>query len=128
MNPSELRIGNFLSYKGDTCRVRTIAVSLHKMGVGLGNAVAKGKNLNVISYEDCIPIPLDENWLDALGFSETQAVWQHGFITIVNEGGSFAFNGLVGKKVQIHHVHHLQNLYYALNNDELKIDHSKLPE
>jgi hypothetical protein len=75
-------------------------------------------NLGIMEYQ---PIPLTEDWLLKFGFEG----WDLGKYTIILTNGNFFDfqNGLEGVPIakNIKHVHQLQNLYFALTGEELKI-------
>jgi hypothetical protein len=127
MNPLELRIGNFLTYEGQICKTNTIVLSLANAGVCLGSVLTGTEDLHFSSYESCIPIALDENWLLAFGFFEEGGIWHNGILVIASEGGSYYFKGLSGDSIiSISYVHELQNLAFAINKVELKVDRMEL--
>jgi len=123
MNPFELRIGNFLTYEGQTARAKTIVYSIANVGVGLGSIVVKEQEFNFIKYKDCQPIKLTEQWLNAFQFLESNTSWQNGFLTITSIDGSYYFTSIPGTNVPITYVHQLQNLAYAIQGTDLKLDH-----
>ena len=75
------------------------------------------------------PIPLTEEWLIEFGFEEVSNEWfldGFNFHLYLSKTG-LVIRGLVifSKNVsnlKINYVHQLQNLYYALTNEELKIN------
>ena len=123
MKASELRIGNLVKaqpfegiitvFNNDKCVVK------HKSGI--------------VKYliEDLEPIPLTEEWLLKFGFEKqhneedfdywfkndfsNDIIWEHseGFCHNLNYGGD------------IKYVHQLQNLYFALTNEELTYEQQK---
>lgn len=78
-------------------------------------------------YADMIePIPLTEEILLKCGFdkflkgikcSDIYDTYRLGFFQIENHYGIYVFHG-----VEIKHLHQLQNLYFALTGEELKIE------
>ena len=112
MKANELRIGNYVIQ--DVEFIRGISsMSLHKF------------NLDLIKL---IPIPLTEEWLLNFGFKQTNesedVEWYNinGFeIAIDEEDGQvyFVYQHMVLRHIL--YVHQLQNLYFALTNEELKI-------
>jgi hypothetical protein len=75
-------------------------------------------------YADLKPIPLTEEWLLSLGFDKKG---NKGKIQIILKGklgyfdGRTYFNSWAILEHQPTYVHELQNLYYALTGEELKI-------
>jgi hypothetical protein len=64
------------------------------------------------------PIPLTEEWLLKFGFDG----WDLGKYTLIRTNGNFFITGHKGPIAQnIFFVHQLQNLYFALTNEELTI-------
>ncbi len=65
------------------------------------------------------PIPLTEEWLLKFGFEKKDDDYIfNGFSFTFDEN---TFYNHVGKITNIYYVHQLQNLYFALTNDELTI-------
>ena len=67
------------------------------------------------------PIPLTEEWLVKFGFEEnstsfTNSIAYPCIVKLKNQSNCIFYNSL-----QIKHVHQLQNLYFALTNEELTI-------
>ena len=108
MKATELRIGNFVDLYS-----KTATVCRNDFSTGL--AIKKGK-----------PIRLTEEWLIDFGFNNTnttefpnytkgmyQCRWRHGETNICNNHGFIK---------DLKYVHQLQNLYFALTGEELKIN------
>lgn len=121
MKATELRIGNL---------------------VDLGNRIAKVIEINHLScvvvdleetqdtiedYERTKPIKLTEEWLLKLGF-EKQMAWTYK-ISLTGNKNLVYYLGEKGWSIgnknysdfSCEHVHHLQNLYFALTREELTI-------
>ena len=90
--------------------------------------VEPGKSNNAIDDLCCNinPIPLTEEWLKDLGFVAGNLPVFEGYVKI-----RFMFNSpplvldIDNHRMPLHHVkyvHQLQNLYYALTSEELKIN------
>jgi len=100
MNEKELRIGNF------------VKVANEETGLS--------KDLLVFALEDGIecfsPIPLTEGWLTKLGFVKRYSdLYECGKFILNNE-----FIMLdIDLTVKLEYVHQLQNLYFALTEEEL---------
>ena len=70
------------------------------------------------------PIPLTEEWLLKFGFEITKASVTHNHTFSIDNfkvnnllrGGQFWY-----REVELKYVHQLQNLYYALTGEELKV-------
>ena len=127
MKAAELRIGNYVNISEKVSEIQLV-------------------NFTEIHYTDVLknykPIPLTEEWLMKFGFysCETNAYFTkyiytnaksrvknwtvklfNGDHTTLNSRYSTKFNLFFWDKIEIKHVHQLQNLYFALNNEELKI-------
>lgn len=103
---SELRIGNWI----DTKEFHIPALK--------GNHKYEGKWYKYTFMFD--PIPLTEEWLLKFGFSIKG--FKGGYqICTSSLGGWILDNGFSCVGIEFEYVHQLQNLYFALTNEELKI-------
>ena len=74
---------------------------------------------------DCAPIPLTPEILEKCGFEKFKGLWNYKLVPIGYELNLVKINGLnenefenqIGESIK--HLHHLQNLYYALTGEEL---------
>ncbi len=118
MKANELRIGNFIFYaNGDICKV-----SYHQIRYLI---ITTEK----VNYS---PIPLTEEWLLKFGFEKSNVVDK--YYTINNQfaisTADDKFRFIKGNFVcqlvlsELQYVHQLQNLYFALTNEELTIKQS----
>jgi len=135
MEINELRIGNLIKSKiGDTESIGTIT-EIREDSVWFTI-----KQTGLFSYNLPIkyinPIDLSGEWLRSFGFSQTENGdgLQGGSgdrfsiklisdiirkpMQIYSTGGSFFYEGV--NDIPIKYVHQLQNLYFALTNNELK--------
>ncbi len=121
---NELRIGNHTREGVIKC--------FYESGVHIGMG-------RCFKFNELQPIPLTEEWLLKFGFVITVDPENVHYKKVVNNdfNESFVINRKVGYEVfyighkdcndylhfttQIKHVHQLQNLYFALTNEELKI-------
>jgi hypothetical protein len=112
MKAEELRIGNYFQWKStkDIEQVYNI-VSDFKWQGNARYKTLKIANINDVSISDTEPIPLTEEWLVKL-WTNSINYW------IDTQYGKFWFQPL---SLEIEHVHQLQNLYFALVGEELKI-------
>lgn len=104
MKAQELRIGN-LTEQG---QVKTI----YERGIHVGFG-------RCFEFNDLKPIPLTEEWLLKFGYdliTENHYAISGHLIWICNDLFICDKNGIILK-----HVHQLQNLYFALNREELKL-------
>ena len=105
MKANEFRIGNKVDLYG------TIAtVTLYDFSKGL--AITEGT-----------PIPLTEEWLLKMGFEIVWDIWFFKGFQIWQEDNNFFFElrdrGVMDRHIE--YLHQLQNLYFALTNEELII-------
>lgn len=109
MKASELRIGNYVK--------SSLSESYYHLGIEHFEMMA-----NYTIEELYQPIPLTEEWLIKLGYKDEGYLENHYDIMghlIWNAGGEMLVcekNGVV-----LEHVHQLQNLYFALTGEELKV-------
>jgi hypothetical protein len=102
MKANELRLNNIILYKGEAYKIS-------------GNYILFKTCVNIERKDkDYEPIPLTEEWLLKFGF-----IW-HGDIKILK---GYLNNYVDGNgETHLKYVHQLQNLYFALTNEELKIE------
>jgi len=124
MRASELRIGNFV-YRNNTQRV---VEEIH-------NSSLKVNNDNTLwNLKKFKPVPLTEEWLEKFWFKVTKGKFIDETYAILNTkdvifeywlDGDMYINGMTEESLfvpkEIKHVHQLQNLYFALTGEELKI-------
>jgi hypothetical protein len=104
-SPQELRIGNYITDGNDVKKVTTGMLSNWDV-------------LNRSPYDGYKAIPLNEYWIGRLGWDNFEdGWWKMGDFTwnIYDEIIRFKGDGYQF----VNHVHTLQNLYYALKNEEL---------
>ena len=125
MEAKELRIGNYVNYFDDG--EYSIISTLDWGYVHLNDA-------SHIDYELLKPIPLTEEWLVKFGFYYGDSV-DYGYLWLKCKMGEFYvrpsylggfywgfdYNNEINGQNNIKHVHQLQNLYFALTNEELKL-------
>jgi hypothetical protein len=111
MKANELRIGNKVKYDGRVFKIHSLSEeypTLNTIEFGIG----------VVDWNSLEPIQLTEEWLLMLGFKPLQKDWQKKGLIIHTRKRGF----IVRKSIpQIHHVHQLQNLHYALTGEELTL-------
>lgn len=120
MRPNELRIGNLVKYSdGSFFKV----VGIHEFGLDVEDNI----ETTYMEYENFEPIPLTEEILLKCGFTflpQGDEVYQqiftyNGFDIWMHDDG-FCHDYLCGGDIK--HLHQLQNLYFALTNEELNIN------
>ena len=141
MKSQDLRIGNYVYYEHTTHIVDGIyenkiyswwvkngePVIEYEMK-DIGGAMVKNPYRDVISQYE--PIPLTEEWLIKLGFEKltdsndgfknTTYTYTKGISFIVYfDGVRLSTNFWMGNEK--HYVHQLQNLFYVLSGEELKL-------
>ena len=117
MKASELRIGNYYNQFENTEKVSWSTL----------------KTLEESTTEQlwCKPIPLTDEWLLKFGFEKADEIYFIEFgvysMTIKEyEKGKYILNPETHfNYVDIEYVHQLQNLYFALTNEELTYEQQK---
>jgi len=109
MKASELRIGNyFIGYSNYLQQWELTSFGLLIDGIEV-DEIIKGF------------VPLTEDWLEKFGLKKNNG-YPHkllnGFIKIRNGVYFYKYNLL---EIELQYVHQLQNLYFALTNEELTI-------
>jgi hypothetical protein len=111
INFKELRLDNYICINNNLhpCRVKEITIS---------SVVVESikENYNEPTINSMNPIPLTEEWLLKFGFRriDKYTFVRKGIFIHMRKRG-FVFS----KKLIIENVHELQNLYFALTNEEL---------
>ena len=126
MDAKELRIGNWiLDHEADP--KKTIYYQVEEI-----QRLSNNKSLNQtlgVTYRkgscwtcDVEPIPLTEEWLVKFGFDNLGDYgWGIGYFHIRFRNIHKFHFPLENRLVRIKYVHQLQNLYFALTNEELKL-------
>ena len=138
---SELRIGNFIGMNleeypnnfftsleiGETMKVYDGLITLK-------GAAIKRVETSFMYVDDFEPIPLNEDWLVRFGFENVDDEIDYSefvlnYVTIEGNGSDKQepFHFVLGvdyreRKTEIKYVHQLQNLYWCLCGEELKIN------
>ena len=121
LNIVELRMGNFIQRD-------SITLTFHSIDPGTDDYIWLQNSNNYQTISWCYlnilkPIRLKDDWLIKLGFSfkkhksGTQGIYSNGKmnLTLSNSGNVYYMKQLIP------YVHRLQNLYFELKNEELKI-------
>lgn len=106
LKANELRIGNLVNYNDEYFTV----LSISEDWLQLDNEYLNSH------IADLQPIPLTEEWLFRFGYTEKD--FSNGNIIKVINGG-YIITTLSNKEIK--YVHKLQNLYYELKDNELKL-------
>ena len=129
MEAKELRIGNWIiDYEAEP--EETIYYQVEEIQ-RLSNNKALNQTLGVTYRKgscwtcDIEPIPLTEEWLLKFGFvldldsHRTTYLSKHKITTYMQDG--IFWCDMLWDCLELKHVHQLQNLYFALTNEELKL-------
>ena len=116
MKANELRIGNWISLNGNSTQVDVID---YKQVIAT--------DFGLVELKFIQPIPLTEEWLLKLGAQldeedDSFVFTDSGFYVSVNENSEALFFFKNEELCEFNYVHQLQNLYFALTNEELKIE------
>lgn len=109
MKASELRIGNWINPENP------------EQVLGIMLDMVEGSRDAEILLENLHPIPLTADWLKRFGL---EFGWGHYMIEYMFDKHHLRRSYDVGMSVHISeiiHVHQLQNLYFALTGEELKL-------
>lgn len=141
MNPTELRIGNYVhttkSVKGlfmpdGVAEVLSLGV-FEVQWLAPDLVPAQTEIWNKAQYPELEPIPITSDWLDRFGFRQhTNAIprpnWKlkDGFCLFISDDGRYKFRETFQTNMgRIQYVHQLQNLYFALTGKELQLTSEK---
>jgi hypothetical protein len=129
MEAKELRIGNFVKVENDYETIKDIGTKYAVCALDL-------KSIGVSQlYKDIVAIPITEEWLLNFGFKnkgfafydkekETRVTRSKISPNIWIYERAYSSTGYKSKFIymnSIHYVHQLQNLFFMLNDEELKI-------
>jgi len=122
MDAKDLRIGNLITRHDlgtSEPRIETI-IELRKDKVFTSGPVTV-----ICDYEDLNPVPITDEWLLKLGFTQDGDEYsKDNFIVRLNrrdlviEGFEYDYNGIV-ISTEYFYVHDLQNLYFVIKRQEL---------
>jgi hypothetical protein len=128
MKNTELRIGNLINYEQTTHIIETLNQE-YCTSKWIDDDIC---NPYVHNYDNIEPIPLTEEWLIKIGSTKHESApckWyqlRNSYIEIQyyvdksnGKSGWVLFDKETEMKAMIY-VHQLQNLYFALTNEELK--------
>lgn len=131
INVTELRVGNIVLYTQDNDELPVLKIDGDSKTICLDLLL----DLNMeVNEQDIEPIPLTPEWLGRCGFLSAGQFDKDIYKVVVNgesyyirdhKGFDFAIDSNEGDPLYIrydlHHVHQLQNLYFALTGEELAI-------
>ncbi|HDZ04849.1 hypothetical protein LCGC14_0370870 [marine sediment metagenome] len=110
MKSQELRIGNWVDFEyGETERT-----------YGFETQIEDAEDLVQIEHGNmkCRAIPLTKEWLEKFGFVKKTHSYTKDRISIKEQRKGYYF---YHTGMEIKYVHQVQNLYYALTNEELTL-------
>ena len=114
MKTNELRIGNLVNYLGNTTKVNSIS--------GTDKFYIATYSSGIFHESNFEPIPLTEEWLLKFGFEQREFSFDKGSFFLSKRTGKDGFLYQAHtNRFQVKHVHQLQNLYFALTNQELTL-------
>lgn len=130
VNVNELRIGNLITYLEEIYVINGIKYEeLNPNKWRISFITIDGKLGNAKGVDWIGPIPLAPEWLERLGFEYKDGAsdyghYRHNLVYIYehdSDPGLFHFSRghMEGAKVEVKHVHQLQNLFFALTGEEL---------
>jgi len=123
---NELRIGNIIDYFGNMCIVKSIKYdpAYYLIVATDTNGYTQYGN-NIDAFE---PIPLTEDWLLRFGFEKDSIIglyilFKIGYFKVWFDvkNNTYLIDNVRDIKLYIKYVHQLQNLYFALIGEELKV-------
>ena len=126
MEAKELRIGNYI-YRPDLTGVGLRKEKILELGE---KAIVTGPIKVKCDYFELSPIPLTKEWLVKFGFEKiSQYFYKKEKFSIelfVLDNINWAFRFRTTEKssimiASIQHVHQLQNIYFALTNEEIEV-------
>lgn len=136
MNKNEFMIGNLILCKNQVRAVESIGPEgLSLRSIDETNELVTNP-VEEVSVEECTSIPLNEEWLQALGLiaDPDNAVYEEVWYNFPDERFSIKLNTSAPHKVELEYViilkmvsfvHELQNLYFIVTGENLKV--STLP-
>jgi len=120
MRKEELRIGNLLNWNGIICPV----VQIDETGFTVADNTQTKLNSNYHYFPDetITHWELTEEWLVEFGFKKVGELYIKNQIEIwYNEPTKRFYHSEQNIGVNTNHIHQLQNLYFALTNQELTL-------
>ena len=107
MRENELRIGNLVYHNDKIIEIK----SLHPQDDDVNDE---------ISFHSIFGIPLTEEWLLKFGFEEREFSFHKGSFYLSKKIAKNEFSyQLRACRFKVNFVHHLQNLYFVIKNQEL---------
>lgn len=131
MKVNEFRVGNFIKFNNHLERERIVQIDLRFFASWAGGRSPNEMNINEELSNYYKPIELNHEILEKCGFElvefnipEYRLVVNRAWIMII-KGGIFNLHDYqdeyYSNNIQIKYLHQLQNLYFSLTGEELKI-------
>ena len=128
MEPTELRIGNFIQYNSPDHSIWFDLVVGINYSDDFHVHMVELHGRTPININGISPIPITPEWLERLGFELHKPCGDEGFIKWKHKNGVYLL-WIEGKfwhdhwstGIWINSVHQLQNLYHALTGQELTV-------
>lgn len=128
MKTSELRIGNLVELRGTHYQISSIHgdKTIRLKCDDENHENYSHGSIGCYHIKECIEIPLTEEWLLKFGFEKNnnnQFILMTGSVDILfnKDLNGWTCDGINFSINMTEHVHQLQNLYFALTSEELKI-------
>lgn len=119
MKPEELRIGNIVQ-DHNGFQMQVVGIFEDEILLDFEGNEGDVWQFSKKEMELLQGVPLTESWLLNYGFIEEDGFWIKGEIVLIEFEGCFALDAVdVSCPPKLPHIHQLQNLYYALTNEEL---------
>jgi hypothetical protein len=130
LEAKDLRIGNLVEYFGKIRKIDGIkAMSIGGYAVEIIETDIHGRSISEYSPLESLnlnPIPLTEEWLVRFGFEKSafnENVYSNKSIILDKRKlGWLLCDNSIDNLKHIEHVHQLQNLYFALTQEELTLN------
>jgi hypothetical protein len=126
VHASELRIGNKLWYcKPDSNELAVITITGLAEKEGIVQVQSK-ETAPVALPTGVRPITLTAEILEACGFQKDEieyigSLWHLHPVQLLDDNGLWLVNDKLRKRLKVHCLHQLQNLYFALSGKELEV-------
>lgn len=121
IDDKELMVNNTLLWKRDGLDGQIVHIySINRATVRVYTDIDELREMN-LSYDELHPIPLTEEILLKCGFeARSKKIWnEHGTYYLFLNGAFYIYKTNGGCYKVIHYLHTLQNLHFALTEEEL---------
>jgi hypothetical protein len=114
----EVRIGNWVQYEGGPNMIMGI-MSTYDLDTQYRVEINPPDCFDVF-IQQLYPLPLTEEWLERFGYNVDDTMYDMGF-EFMEDGSVEFYYGNDPSTAKLKYVHQLQNLYFALTGEELKL-------